>query len=169
MRSNSRRMALALAVAFVLAAIPGDSAAAASKPARATLVTSFLDRMPGTLETGIVRLNTRQRRPFAARGVFAGLIASEEYFVRLARRTCRDVRRNPASPGYVTSFVAPVHLDLRGNGIVDYIDEDEIGTPSGLRRARSVVLVIDWGDGKPEEVRACGKANTATYKRSLGN
>lgn len=163
LRPHRRLVAgLALSVALAAAALaavalPADAAPPKRTPS-AVLVALILP-FAGHSERGIVHLVQGNRIGTDGVGTIAiaGTFDDDQvlYGLRLSRRSCRGLRRNPRRPMFLTDLV----IDPFQSTTFD--DEAIAATRAlsvrSLRAARSVVLVAR-GDGGKFEPRACGNA-----------
>jgi hypothetical protein len=152
--------ALAVTGALAVSAVAPDRSAAATKRNQGTLVLSQLRPFPGFKDRGIVHLTVKPRGPdsVVAALILPVVVAPSDpngytYALRLSRRTCRDIRRNPGSPGFVTgnltTFRAP-----DGSAYLDDTDIVQV-IKSELRAARSVVLLGRGDSSLPFQPQAC--------------
>jgi hypothetical protein len=151
------RFALAGLVAAVACALAAAPAAAGTKRDRGLRAIAELKPFPGQTERGMVQLSVKPR----SSGIIAILIglaadpsdpSGNTYSLRLSRRSCASLRRNPARPLFRgPDLLASGKLEREGSS--GYLDDTDI--VMSRRTLRGVKSIILGGPGAGPH--ACGR------------
>lgn len=117
--------------------------------------------LPGRSERGIAHLTIKPRGRDSINALAIGLTLDPNdpsgktaYGLRLSRRSCSAIRRNPADPGYVSGLLASAEY-FASSGAASWQGPVTLDSKT-TRAARSMVL-IGMGDGSVRQLVACGK------------